>query len=156
MRRTSRIATAALAVVAALVTTTAVWTADAASGERRQRAEGDLQQRLGLTDDQVQALRAVRTRDAEARTQHWQSLRTAQAELRRLIVGGADEATIAAKQTEVSQLMAQSLQMRVDRLKEIVPILTPEQREQFVQMMEERKHGRGRHGPGGGPHRGQS
>jgi Spy/CpxP family protein refolding chaperone len=102
--------------------------------------ESRLQQRLGLTDDQVQKIRAIRTRDAEARKQHWQAMRTAQAELRRLVLMEADQPTIQAKQAEVQSLLAAGVEMRVKMLQEITPLLTPEQREALAQLRERHRH----------------
>ncbi len=100
--------------------------------------EQRLQQRLGLTDQQVQAIREIRARDAEARKQHWQALRTARAELRRLVLIEANQALVEAKQTEVQQLLAAGLERRVKMLQEITPLLTPEQREALAQLAEKR------------------
>lgn len=107
--------------------------------------EHRLQQRLGLTDQQTEAIRQIRERDAAAAKQHGQTLRKAQAELRRLVLTEADEGAIQAKQAEVQRLVSDSVQMRVDRLKELTPILTPEQRQQLAELME--KPRRGHRGP---------
>lgn len=93
-----------------------------------------LQQRLGLSDDQVQQIRAIRAEERQAAKQVYQSLRRAQGELRTLALGGADEAALTAKRAEVEQLLGQSLGLQVESLKKIAPILTPEQREKFAQL----------------------
>ena len=113
-----------------LVATTAARAADpthTAMGSR-------FQQQLGLSDDQMQAIREVRARHAASGKQVWQSLRQAQSELRQLALNGGDQAAIQAKTAEVSQLLSQSVAMRVASLQEISPILTPEQRAKFAQM----------------------
>ena len=101
-----------------------------------------LQQKLGLSDAQVQQLRDIRQRDFAAQKQNWQALRQAQSDLRRLALSNADPGAISAKQTEVNTLLAQSTQARVNFLKEVGPILTPDQREAFAKMMD---HPRGHH-----------
>jgi Spy/CpxP family protein refolding chaperone len=128
----------AVALVATLITATAIYAADAQPGtERAHRWESRLQQKLGLTDDQLQAIRQVyAARDANAQRQHYRALRTAQNELRRLALNGADEGALQAKQTEVQNLLAQSLQMRLQMLKQVGPILNPDQREAFAKMMD--------------------
>jgi Spy/CpxP family protein refolding chaperone len=137
-----------LALAATLLAATATHAAQSPSGEGRHRSwELRLQERLGLTDDQVQAIRQIHQREAEARRQHWQALRLAHAELRRAILGDVDEATLQARRAEVARLLAESLQMRVNTLKAIAPLLTPEQREQFVKLMEEGRGSRGHHRP---------
>ena len=145
-----------LALVASLLTATALHAAAPQTGENRHRMwEGRLQQKLGLTDDQVQALRQIyANRDFNAMRQHFRALHTAERELRRLALTGADDATLAAKQAEVQSLMAQSVQMRVATLKQVGPILTADQREAFAKMME--RGPRGHHhkrGPAGPEHK---
>jgi Spy/CpxP family protein refolding chaperone len=136
---------ATVTLVAALVTATAVYAADPPTGtDRAQRWESRLQQKLGLTDDQLVALRQVyASRDINTQRQHVRALHTAQAELRRLALNGADDATLQVKQAEVQNLLAQSLQARLETLKQVGPILNPDQREAFAKMLE-RGH-RGHH-----------
>jgi Spy/CpxP family protein refolding chaperone len=92
------------------------------------------QQRMGLTDDQVSAMREVRGRHAAEFKQLYASLHQAQAELRQLALSGADQATIKAKTAEVAGLLAQTVELRTTTLQEIAPILTPEQREKMMQL----------------------
>lgn len=148
MRAMNFVRAATLTLVAALVTATAVYAADPPTApDRAKRWESHLQQKLGLTDDQLQAFRQVyANRDVDAQRQHSRALRAAQAELRRLALNGADDATLQAKQAEVQNLLAQSMQQRLDTLKQVGPILNPDQREAFAKMME--------HGPRGHHHRG--
>jgi Spy/CpxP family protein refolding chaperone len=148
MRATTVLRTAVLTLLATLATATALYAADPpATGDRAHRWETHLQQKLGLTDDQLQAIRQIyATRDVDAQRQHFKALRTAQTELRRLALNGADDATLAAKQTEVQNLLAQSIQARLQMLKQVGPILNPDQREALARMME--RGGRGhRHRP---------
>lgn len=157
MRAMNVFRAAALTLVATLVTATTLYAAnpqaaaDPKTGaDRTSRWESHLQQKLGLTDDQLQAFRQVyATRDANAQRQHSKAVRTAQAELRRLALNGADDTTLAAKQTEVQNLLAQSMQVRVQTLKQVGPILNADQREAFAKMME--RGPRGRHHRGAAP-----
>jgi Spy/CpxP family protein refolding chaperone len=103
-----------------------------------------LQKKLGLTDVQAQQIRDIQTKDFESRKQNFQALRKAEGELRRLALSGADSRTLSAKQTEVQNLQAQSMQARVNTLAQIGPILSAEQREAFAKMMD--------HGPRGHHH----
>jgi Spy/CpxP family protein refolding chaperone len=141
-----------LTLVATLFTASALYAAPAADPNRAQRWESRLQQKLQLTDDQLQAFRQLHaSRDVEAVRQQFRTLRTAETELRRLALNGADDATLAAKQTEVQTLRAQQLQQRVDELKQIGPILTAEQREAFSKMMERGPRGHQHRRPQGQP-----
>jgi Spy/CpxP family protein refolding chaperone len=140
---------AALTLVAALATTAAVYAADPPAGtDRTSRWESHLQQKLGLTEDQMQAFRQLHAnRDVNAQRQQYKALRTAQGELRRLALNGADQTTLAAKQTEVQNLLAQSMQARVEALRQIGPILNADQREAFAKMMEHGPRGHHKGGP---------
>jgi len=93
-----------------------------------------LQQNLGLTDDQVTQIRAIYAQQRDAHRNLWQSLRQAQTDLRRLALGGGDPNAIAAKKTEVAQLLAQGLDLRVQTLQQVAPVLTAEQRDKLAQM----------------------
>ena len=103
-----------------------------------------LQKKLGLTDVQAQQIREIQAKDFASQKQNWQTLRQAQGELRRLALSGADTRTLSAKQTEVQNLLNQSMQARVTTLAQIGPILSPEQREAYAKMMD--------HGPRGHRH----
>ena len=153
MRAMNVVRAAALTLVATLVTATALYAADPQTApDRATRWENRMQQKLGLTEDQLQALRQIHAgRDVEAKRQHFRALHTAQAELRRLALTGADEATLQAKQTEVQNLLAQSMQMRVAELKQVGPILNPDQREAYAKMMERGPRGHHHRGPRPGP-----
>lgn len=154
MRARNVFRAATLTLVATLVATTALYAADPqgaadpkTGADRTSRWESHLQQKLGLTDDQLQALRQVyATRDVDAQRQHYKTLRTAQAELRRLALNGADDTTLAAKQTEVQNLLAQSMHTRLQMLKQVGPILNADQREAFAKMMERGPRGHHRRG----------
>jgi len=142
--RTFSLRSAALAVLATVLVAAGAYAADPPAAPQQPHQRGAwLQQKLGLSDTQMQQIREIRQRDFEAHKQGWQQLRQAQAELRRLALSGADERTLSAKQTEVQNLLAQSMQARVDTLKQIGPILTPEQREAYAKLMDH--GGRGRH-----------
>jgi Spy/CpxP family protein refolding chaperone len=135
-----------LTLVAALFTVSAVYAADppTTTGQTN-RWESRLQQKLGLSEDQLAAFRQLRAnRDVAAQREQFKALRTAQGELRRMALNGADDATMQAKQTEVQNLLAQSMQQRLAALKQIGPILNADQREAFAKMMEGgwRHHGR--------------
>ncbi len=95
---------------------------------------GWFQRQLGLTDEQVQQIRAIRAEDREAYRRLHGSLRQARAELRRLALDGADDATLTAKRAEVESLIGQSIGLQVESLRKIAPILTPEQREKLAQL----------------------
>jgi Spy/CpxP family protein refolding chaperone len=98
------------------------------------------QQRLGLTDDQMTAIKAAYAKHRDEQKQAHRSLRAAQSELRQLALNGADTT---AKAAEVQQLLGQTVAVRVKVLQEIGPILTPEQRVKFAEMRMHHGHKRG-------------
>ena len=139
---------ASLALVATtLLVAGAAQAADATrhGGPKPRAWESRLQQRLGLTEQQTEALRQIRQREAAAMKQHGQTLQQAQAELRRLVLTEADEGAIQSKQAEVQRLLADSVQRRVDGLKELAPILTPQQRQQLAELMNQPRRFHRRH-----------
>jgi len=130
--------TAALGALSVVLVAAAAYAADPQTTPQQPHQRGAwLQQKLGLTDVQAQQIREIRAKDFESQKQNWQALRKAQGELRRLALSGADQRTLAAKQTEVQNLLNESMQARVNTLQQIGPILSPEQREAYAKMMEQ-------------------
>ena len=132
----------ALSLVALLASTGAAYAQTTQGQTPAPRAHGmdRMQQRLGLTNDQVTSIRAAFERHRDEQKQAWKALHTAQAELRQLALNGGDTT---AKAAEVQQLLGQTVTLRVKVLQEIGPILTPEQRVKFAQA--QHRPGMGRH-----------
>jgi Spy/CpxP family protein refolding chaperone len=128
----------ALALGGALLLSSTSHAADGAN-----RWLGRLQTELQLNNDQVNAIQAIFARDAPTQRQLSQTLRQSEATLRQLALNGADEATLQQKMAEIEGLLAQGVQLRVKRLQEISPLLTPEQRERFAQLRPHGPHMRG-------------
>jgi Spy/CpxP family protein refolding chaperone len=129
----------ALLIVAALLASSVLAAATVTHAQDPPRRHGEgmftrLQKNLGLTDDQVTQIRGIVQQQREARKQFGQSMRQAQTELRQLVLNGGDANAVAAKRAEVAQLMAQGLDLRVQTLQQIGPILTQEQRDTLAQM----------------------
>ena len=140
MRRVAVMRAVTMFLAATLAAGTVAYAAETPQGTTPRSWETRLQQKLGLRDDQVQAIREIREREAPGWKQHWMALGQARSELRKLILSEADQASIDAKHAQVQQLMAEGLAKRINTLKEITPILTPEQREKFTAMMEQGRH----------------
>jgi len=146
MTRIAWLFAVALVLAAPVVPAALAQAAEPAQGDARHgRREGGLQQQLGLTDQQAQAIREIHARQSQARKTHSQALRQTQAELRRLVLIEADQATVQAKLEEVQRLLGETVQMRVNTLKEVTPILTPEQREKYATMAEQGRRSRHHH-----------
>ena len=113
--------------------------------EARHHGMGRLQERLGLSDEQANAVKAAFQKHRDEQKQLFQQLRVARAELRQLALSGGDAAAIQTKTAEVQQLMGQSEAVRVKVLQEIGPVLTPEQRTKFAQAPFAHGHGKRHH-----------
>jgi len=135
---------AVLGAMAVVLVAAGAYAADPPAAPQEQHQRGAwLQKKLNLTDVQAQQIREIQAKDFASQKQNWQTLRQAQGELRRLALSGADSRTLTAKQTEVQNLLNQTVQARVNMLTQIGPILSPEQREAYAKMMD---HGPRRHG----------
>jgi Spy/CpxP family protein refolding chaperone len=144
MRRFARFTVPA--VLVALMLGSGIALADSPKAVPAGVAGHGFQQRLGLTDDQMKAIRGIRERQRPAARQIHQSLAQANRDLRRLALTGADDATIHAKATEIEGLQGQALQLRVTGLREMAPLLNDDQKMKLQQMPDGRGH-RGRHRP---------
>jgi Spy/CpxP family protein refolding chaperone len=99
-----------------------------------------LQEQLGLTEDQVKAIREIHVRHRDSMRETWQALRDARRSLREMALGDVDEATLAAKAAEVRELSGQALEARVRTLQEVARVLTPEQRAKLREIRPLRPH----------------
>ena len=126
-------------VAAALLVSSVLTTATVTHAQQQPPSRGDrmfsrLQKNLGLSDDQVTQVRAVFQQHRDAHRQLGQTMRQARTDLRQLALNAGDANAIAAKKAEIAQLMAQGLDLRVQTLQQIGPILTPDQRTKLAQM----------------------
>ncbi len=92
------------------------------------------QEKLGLSDDQMAKIREVWQRQRDTARPVYQALRLAHQQLRGLALNGANDDAIRTKLAEIEGLQGQALQLRVNALREISPILTDEQRQKFAQL----------------------
>src|SRR5262245_19680154 len=101
---------------------------------RGDRMYARLQKNLGLTDDQVTQIRGIFQQNRDAHRQLGLSLRQKRTELRQLALNGGDANAIAGKKAEIAQLEAQSMDLRVQTLQQIAPILNQDQRDKLAKM----------------------
>jgi Spy/CpxP family protein refolding chaperone len=106
--------------------------ADAAYSRRASIAR--LQADLGLSDEQVQAIRQLHAAQRAQRVQLHTSLREARRTLREAIFAHGDDRDIEARTAEVQQLLGQTVQLRVQTMRGVSQILTPEQRAKLSQI----------------------
>lgn len=95
---------------------------------------------LGLTDDQVKAIREIRARHWQSMRETVRALREARRALRAMVLADADEATFRAKAAEARELAGQVLEARARTLQEVARVLTPEQREKLRDLRPLRLH----------------
>jgi len=101
-----------------------------------------LQSELGLTEEQVKAIREVHARHWQSMRETVRALREARRSLREMVLTEADEGTLTAKAAEVRELAGQILEARVRTLQEVARVLTPEQREKLRELRPLRSHRR--------------
>jgi len=135
MRRTRSHWLVALILGSTLAATTVAGAAEIVSAPASSSGHGSrFQQALGLTDVQMNSIRQLFAQQSADRKRLSESLRQAQSELRQLALMGSDPVAIEAKQAEVVKLLGQEVAMRVESLRAIAPILTPDQRAKLAQI----------------------
>jgi Spy/CpxP family protein refolding chaperone len=122
-----------LGLAVALTTSTASAWADASQAGAPATSHGQqrFQQRLGLSDEQMAAIKEVAARHADERKQLWQALRDARSELRQAALNGGD---VKGKAAVLAGLVGQIAELRATTLQEIAPILNQEQRDAIAKM----------------------
>jgi len=96
---------------------------------------------LNLTPQQIKDMQAIRTKYQPRLTQQRQALQQAMQALRQLMVGNASPDQIRKQHAEVSRLRQQLESTRFESMLEVRDILTPEQRLQFDQQLQQRREG---------------
>jgi periplasmic protein CpxP/Spy len=94
---------------------------------------------LNLTPDQMQRMQGIRSRYENQISQRAQALRQAETELQGLMASNADSNQIRAKHNQVQTLRQQLAQIRFESMLEMREVLTPEQRRQLAERMNQRR-----------------
>ncbi|AGF51479.1 sll0858 [Synechocystis sp. PCC 6803] len=111
--------------------------------------QGQWMESLDLTDSQKQQLEAIRQKYQGQMQSLSEQMRTSQNELRTLMSGNGSDSEIRAKHNQVANLRQQLGELRFNSMLESRQVLTPEQRQKFSQLMQERRNSRqGRRGMG--------
>ncbi|MGK7940841.1 MAG: Spy/CpxP family protein refolding chaperone [Crocosphaera sp.] len=105
---------------------------------RRERAE-QFQQTLNLTDEQMQQLSAIRRKYHTQIQQLREQMRGKGEELSQMMQGDAADNDLRSKHQEIINLRQQMGNLRFESMLEMRKVLTPEQRQEFVQLMQERR-----------------
>jgi Spy/CpxP family protein refolding chaperone len=96
-------------------------------------------QELNLTQEQMQRLDALQQQSKKQMEQPRQALRQARQDLANLMASNADENAIRAKHNQLQQLQQQMANVRFQNMLEMRKVLTPEQRQRFAQLMQQRR-----------------
>ncbi|WLT37095.1 Spy/CpxP family protein refolding chaperone [Synechocystis sp. B12] len=111
--------------------------------------QGQWMESLDLTNSQKQQLEAIRQKYQGQMQSLSEQMRTSQNELRTLMSGNGSDSEIRAKHNQVANLRQQLGELRFNSMLESRQVLTPEQRQKFSQLMQERRNNRqGRRGMG--------
>ncbi|HBQ98038.1 MAG: Spy/CpxP family protein refolding chaperone [Roseofilum sp. SBFL] len=110
-----------------------------------------LMQQLNLSEQQQQDIEAIRDRYKPQLEQGREAMQQAREQLRSLMTGNANESQIRSQYQQVQQLAQQMGSLRFESMMEIRAVLDESQRQQFAEMMNQK---RDRFGPGRGNRRG--
>lgn len=102
------------------------------------RGKAQLLQELNLTPEQTQRIEAIQNQYRDQISQRKQAARQAEQELRDLLAGTASTEQIREKYRQVEALKQEAAQVRFDSTLAMRDVLTPEQRRQFAERMQNR------------------
>lgn len=114
-----------------------------------QRGPGGLMQNLNLSEQQQQQIQAIRDRYESQFEQNRNAMEQAREQLRTLMTGNANDNQIRAQHQQVQQLAQQMGNLHFESMMEIRNVLDATQRQQFGEMMNQRRDRFGsENGPG--------
>jgi protein CpxP len=108
-------------------------------GPRGPRDGGKLLEELNLSDAQLQQMQEIRERGRTQSEPTRNQLQQAQEQLKNLMTGNASESAIRTQFQQVQSLRQQLASMHFDHMLEMRNVLTPAQRQEFAQLMEQRR-----------------
>ncbi|MEG4273526.1 MULTISPECIES: Spy/CpxP family protein refolding chaperone [unclassified Microcoleus] len=101
--------------------------------------EGGMFEQLNLSADQKQQMQAVRDRYKDQLSQRMQAVRQARQELDTMMSGTANASEIREKHRQIMGLRQQFEEVQFENTLALREVLTPEQRSQFAQLMQQRR-----------------
>lgn len=119
-------------------------------GMERIGREGKFIEQLNLTADQKQKIAAIRGQYKTQIDSQSQTMRKVAQELQTMMTNGTDPNQLRQKHEQLMELRQQLQKLRFNSFLEIQQVLTPEQRTQLSQLMQQRHQNRPRRG-GGNP-----
>ena len=106
---------------------------------RPNRGKEQLIQELNLTPQQTQQIQTIQNQSQDQISQRKQAVRQARQELFELMAGTASESQVRQKYRQVETLKQQVSEIRFDSILAMREVLTPQQRRQFAEKMQNRR-----------------
>lgn len=113
-------------------------------GRRRRRRGGDIMEALNLTEAQKDQLQTIRSEYQPRISEQKETLSDAYETLRDMMTDDASSSEVRRQHQQVQALRQEMSDLRFESMLEMREVLTPEQREEFAELMEDRRAGRGR------------
>jgi Spy/CpxP family protein refolding chaperone len=114
-----------------------------AQAKRPYRQRGQWLNTLNLSPEQKQQIQEISQQYRPQISERRQALQQAQQELRNLMAGNATDVQVREKYGQVQTLRQEVAYLRFESMLAIRKVLTPQQRQQFAQQMNTRRHWRG-------------
>ncbi|MEG3438735.1 Spy/CpxP family protein refolding chaperone [Pannus brasiliensis CCIBt3594] len=106
---------------------------------RRVRGEDNLLEQLNLSDSQKRQIAAIRQKYQGQMRQLREAMKSDRQEMETLMTGNASDNELRAKHQEIQQNQQRLGDLRFQSLLETRKVLTPAQRTQFAQLMQQRR-----------------
>lgn len=113
-------------------------------GRRGGGRRGDIMEALDLTEAQKDQLENIRNKYEPRISEQKDALFEAHQTLRQLMTDDASTSEVRRQHQQVQTLHQEMSDLRFESMLEMREVLTPEQREEFADLMEDRRAGRGR------------
>ncbi|MFM9266573.1 Spy/CpxP family protein refolding chaperone [Tychonema sp. BBK16] len=106
---------------------------------RRGGKEGGMFEKLNLSADQKQKMQAVRDRYKDQISQRMQAVRQARQELQTMMAGATNTSQMRDKHRQMMGLRQQLEEVQFESMLSMREVLTPEQRSQWSQLIQQRR-----------------
>lgn len=107
--------------------------------ERDSRRSEKFLEQLNLSDEQMQQLRAIRQKYRPQMQQLAERIRATGEDLRAMMQGDASDTALRMKHKEMANLRQQMGDLRFESMLAMRNVLTPQQRQEFAQLMQQRR-----------------
>lgn len=108
-------------------------------GERRGRERGEFMAKLNLTTEQQQQMQSIRSKYQPQMDSIRQEIRSEREKLRQMMANNTSADNLRSQHNKIASLNQKIGDLRFQSMLEMREVLTPEQRQQWNQMMDEKK-----------------